>query len=101
MIEWMWDVAAQVQATVDAGRAHAPSPLVTIPAAMLAAFGVLWWLQTGSRRDGALPGHHFEGRLTPKTLTRMMVNNRVRKPKSRAEHQAALRGVKRRPNRES
>jgi len=97
MFEWFWNLPVMVsaQAVVDAGRAVTPGPTVTFPILMLAVFLVLRLLQAGTRRDGKPPGAYFLGNLTPRTMDRLSVNNRVRRPRSREEIRREIRRRKR------
>ncbi len=86
MFDWFWELPLMVtlQTWVDSGREAMPGPLVTLPIAVLALLVILWRLQSRTGGDGGqVPGYHFKGKITPKTINRMTQNNRVRPLQSR------------------
>ncbi|QHQ35900.1 hypothetical protein [Algicella marina] len=99
MLDWFWNLPLMVrlQEIVDESRAGAPEPLMLITILLVAAFIIVWRLSTSrAERDGPMPGESYLGKITPKTIDKMTVNNRVQKPKSRADIAAALKSRKRR-----
>ncbi len=88
---WTWPPMQTAQGWVEASRG-AVDPLWAIVICLAAVLAVMGWLAQppDAARDRKPMGHHYRGRLTPKTLGRMLRSPRPRRARTRAEMERAV-----------
>jgi len=94
MFDWFWNSALMVtlQGWVDATRALPIDPIWWFIGLMGIALGlVAWFNQPPSTRDQKLPGTSYKGKVTPKTIEKMLVTPKRRQLRSRKQMEAEVR----------
>ncbi len=83
---------ATLQGWVDATRALPIDPLWWFIGLMAVALGlVAWFNQPPTTRDQKMPGSSYHGKITPKTIDKMLVMPKRKQLRSRQQMEAELR----------